>query len=187
MRRLTAVIMMCILVCALVSCSQSGSNTPQTGQKESQKDPAGKEEAVPADTGTTAVKENETAKGEDMVDLSYEEVMRFVEGSLGEGFEECTGEADGIRDDVFYSVCLRIKPEAEDKVTELLHNLAGNGIDAGKRKLPAMQDRICDKLRGMEPVRIYDYMRQGENGAKTRTTEIYTARAEDGLYLFIFE
>lgn len=177
--------MMCILVCALVSCSQSGSGKEETAQTQEPQEPAGKGETEPAGSGATAVVVK--AEGEGMTDLSYEEVMSFVKGSLGEGFEECTGEADGIRDDVFYSVCLKIKPEAEDKVTELLHNLAGEGIDAGKRKLPAMQDRICDKLRGMEPLRIYDYMRQGENGAKTKTTEIYTARAEDGLYLFIFE
>ena len=129
----------------------------------------------------------ETTLDSDVTDISYEEAISASEKILGKDCMDYFADADGVRDGAFVSICLKAKTGKEDEAVSLLNTLCGKGEDAGKRPLPATGDRICQKLREMEPLRVYDYMRQGENGAKTKTTEIYTAQSDKNLYLFLFE
>lgn len=166
-------IYICGLLCLLAACAKTDAKTGNTN-------------AAAADSGSEQTA-NQTVEGEEKTELMYEEIIKLVEDSLGEGYAECISDSGGVKDGALYSIYLKIKPDQEEKVLNLVTSLCGEGQDVSSRSLPRMKNEVCDKLNEAEPIRVYDYLRQGENGAKTKSTEIFTARLNGDLYVFIFQ
>ena len=166
---------LCFALCGILFALAACGTAPGSG------------EGASVDTSAQEMTVSDEVPADGSDEMNHDEIAEVAAIVLGDDYEEYIEDEEGIKDGVFCSVYLRIRPEREDDALSAVESLCGEGVPAASRDLPAMQDRVCDRLRASEPVSVYDYLRQGDGGAKTKSTEIYTARQDGALCLFIFQ
>lgn len=122
-----------------------------------------------------------------IVNMKENEVFDVLKKDLGIDFSQYVEEADGVTENgKFFTVRLGIAEGKEKDAETAIEDLCGKGSNANKRKRPVVKGRIGEIFNKSELVSVYDYMRQGDNGAKTKTTEIYTSKVDGREHIFIF-
>lgn len=119
-------------------------------------------------------------------ELEEEEVLAFVKKVSGIDFSGYISGASGVTYSNLYYVRLYITGGMEADAEELVKELCGDGFDPSQRMIPKANNRICDEMRRLTPIRGYDYMHLGENGAKTAQTTFYTAVENGETSIFVF-
>lgn len=124
---------------------------------------------------------------EEGTDMNTADIFTLIEEKLSGGSDAFTSEAESVTDSKGRRfIRLAVTPGQEEAADSWLADIAGRGHDAAKRKMPAFDNEVCEKLRQMTPVKAYSIFRQGENGVKTSSTEIMTAQDGDGnMHIFI--
>ena len=176
-----------LMVFLCIGCSgpyagtESGSKSSNQTGVESTADP----DAVEAEPNNQN-SETKTETEEIAMEMRQEDIARLIENELNEEYVSFTGETEGVVEGSISFIKLRINPGREEDAVRWIENFAGQGRDAGTRSLPAFDNQICRELQAMEPLRVYDYLRPGKGGALTTSSEIYTARERDRMYVFLF-
>ena len=119
--------------------------------------------------------------------MENEKIMERVTEKLGGGVEDLVWAVEAENDNGRLFVKIRVLYGKEADAEAWLEKVCGEGEDATSCSfpLPAFKNSICDDLRSMQPVKEYMKFRQGENGAKTETTEVMTAVNEENVF-FIY-
>ena len=105
-----------------------------------------------------------------IVNMKENEVFDVLKKDLGIDFSQYVEEADGVTENgKFFTVRLGIAEGKEKDAETAIEDLCGKGSNANKRKRPVVKGRIGEIFNKSELVSVYDYMRQGDDGAKTKT------------------
>lgn len=194
-----AAVLFCLLIC--VSCApntakqQDQAADTETGISEetiSQNEGGAEGASQQVSNQTSKADEDtedavETVLLQEDVEMSIEEIFDLLSKIFGSGCEAFAAEVETAVDSkqrLF--IRLAVTPGLEEAADNWLSSFGGSGHDASNRKLPAFDNKVCEQLRQMTPVKAYSIFRQGEDGVKTASTEIMTAKDADGnLHIFI--
>ena len=148
-----------------------------TGGSAQQRIEATPEPEPDSEQSVDPVQEDDMKK--EIKELAQGDVLSFVRVATGIDFQPYAEDADGICYNGLYYVRVHIRSGEKKDAEGEIRELCGESLDPEDLLLPGVRNRICDDLKQAASVTGYTCMRQGENGAKTSTTDFYLSE-EDG-------
>ena len=95
--------------------------------------------------------------------------------------------AGGLTKNGIAYISIPLQQGKEDEIEAVISDKFGECVeDKEEMILPAMGvNRIFDAINNADTCRRYQYVRQGENGAKTKTTDIFITKTGDNTVVYI--
>ena len=132
-------------------------------------------------------KSSNTEDNENTDMMSEKEILSFLENERGVIINDYCSELKGLTQNKYSFVECKIKPDSKDKFYSYIKSEFGDGISPDTISMPKFKNQICDALNKKNVKMVYEIMQQGDNGAKTKSFEMFIAEDEnEGLYLYIF-
>ena len=95
--------------------------------------------------------------------------------------------AGGLTKNGLAYISIPLQQGKEDEIEAVISDKFGDCVeDKEEMILPAMGvNRIFDAINNADTCRRYQYVRQGENGAKTKRTDIFITKTGDNTVVYI--
>lgn len=121
--------------------------------------------------------------------LTTEDTMEFIEymrEDLGVDLSEYLDAGEGEITDEPYAY-LRFPVSDRGKLEEALNEVCGEPLGLTEEEIPGyMGHEIAKKLASEKLVNAWNYFMSGQNGAKTRTVEIYLTQGEGETFCLYY-
>lgn len=123
---------------------------------------------------------------EGYTDLQEDGIKSVLMESLGVDVSEYADSVDGVMHGSIYYVRMQVRKGSETELIQVIKSLCGEGVNASTRKRPVLNNRLAEDFEKAELFSVYDYLREGANGAKTTSVTLYTAKIDGSKNIFIF-
>lgn len=189
MKKKLAILLTFAISLTLAACSgkKAQEHAVQEAQSAAQKIEAAQEVHEEKNTPETDSSGDNTDSENTGKDMTADEVYEVLRNDLGIDFSEYADDADGvIKDSTFFYVRLGISDTARENTETAIRDLCGEGSEAGSRKKPVLNNRLSEDFDKAELMTVFGYLRQGKDGAKTKSTEIYISEIDGKMNVFVF-
>lgn len=119
--------------------------------------------------------------------LDNKEAFTAAYQMTGIDIEPYAGTAGGLAKNGLAYISVSIQPGKEKETEAIFRDEFGESIDSSEDVLlPARGvNDIFDAINNADSFRLYQYTRQGDNGAKTKTTEIFFVEEDNITTIYI--
>ena len=117
-------------------------------------------------------------------DMGTEKSLSVIREKTGVDLSEYAYMAEGIQERSAYYIKVTLTDDGVTDAEQAIVDVCGEGSKASLRKTPILPGRIGEDFKEAERLVVYDYLRQGQNGAKTMSATFYTARSNGTMLVF---
>ena len=118
-------------------------------------------------------------------DIGTEKSLSVIREKTGVDLSEYAYIAEGIQKRSAYYIKVTLRDAGISGAEQAIVDVCGEGSAALLRKTPMFPGRIGEDFKEAERLAVYDYLRQGQNGAKTTSATFYTARSNGTMLVFV--